>query len=107
MPLADTIGYTMLPSAASMSLIAADTMEVALQDAAVVGAVDIQDPVKPSKLSRSMTSTSIPDSSIPLKKLIHALLAISLGTCELLLDLTTAPVPCYCSCLPCQRTLSV
>jgi hypothetical protein len=95
-----------------MSVIAADTMDVALKDAAVVGAADIQDPVKPSKLSRSMTSTSIPDSSIPLKKLIHALLAISLGTCELLLDekvdlVYYSLVPYYRSCLACQRSLSV
>lgn len=35
----------------------------------------------PSKLKRSMTtSTSLPDASIPVKKLIYALLAISLGT---------------------------
>jgi len=40
-----------------------------------------EDDVKVSKkLARSMTSTSIPDSSIPVKKLIYALLAISLGT---------------------------
>jgi hypothetical protein len=75
-----------MPTCCILVLITADTMDAALKDAAVVGAADIQDPVKPSKLSRSMTSTSIPDSSIPLKKLIHALLAISLGTCGLLLD---------------------
>lgn len=40
----------------------------------------LQDDVKVKKLARSMTSTSIPDSSIPVKKLIYALLAISLGT---------------------------
>lgn len=49
-------------------------------DAVAVGVPDIPDPVKPSKLMRSTTSTSLPDSSIPLKKLIYALTAISLGT---------------------------
>lgn len=32
------------------------------------------------QLTRSMTGTSLPDASIPIKKLIYALLAISLGT---------------------------
>lgn len=82
-------------------------MDVALKDAADVGPADIQDPVKPSKLSRSMTSTSIPDSSIPLKKLIHALLAISLGTCRLLLGWLCCGVVHLTSAAVVLRTLSV
>lgn len=49
----------------------------------VVNVSDASEPVPmrdQKKLVRSQTSTSIPDSSIPLKKLVYALLAISLGT---------------------------
>lgn len=41
------------------------------------------------QLTRSMTGTSLPDASIPIKKLVYALLAISLGTvieCEWLVS---------------------
>jgi hypothetical protein len=48
-------------------------------DRMVHAAADISD--RPAKISRQMSrTTSLPDSSIPIKKLIYALLAISLGT---------------------------
>jgi hypothetical protein len=49
-------------------------------DAVAVSIKDIQDAPPSKKLNRSMTSTSIPDASIPVKKLMYALLAISMGT---------------------------
>jgi hypothetical protein len=50
-------------------------------DTAAVGHVPPSSTKKLTKqLSRSMTGTSLPDASIPVKKLVYALLAISLGT---------------------------
>jgi hypothetical protein len=63
-------------------------------DAVAVSIKDIQDAPSPKKLNRSMTSTSIPDASLPVKKLMYALLAISMGTVIEWFDFTVS-----CSCI--------
>jgi hypothetical protein len=64
----------------------------------VHAAAEIKDP--PGKISRQMSrTTSLPDASIPVKKLIYALLAISLGTvieCE-------SDLSYHCLCSNCTQ----